>query len=254
MPNPRTLLREIGLTQSEIDVYLAMREGVVRVADIIKVTSRKRPTIYYALACLEKRGLVSKTGKSTEAYQAEPASRLVTIVQEKKKEADALMADVVELAAHLDTKKGSRREKPSVAFFEGEDAIKHVIMETLYCRDKHIDVVAPHDNFFQQIGRDFVAKYISTRAKRGIRTRSLWEGRVDKKTLKRYYEGHSEIRILPEVMHGKFAGTVFLYDDKTLCISSLKNGYCLLVKSQEHHDTMKAWFDGLWGTSKAHKV
>lgn len=254
MPNPRVLLREIGLTQSEIDVYLAMREGVVRVGDIIKVTGRKRPTIYYALQCLQKRGLVSKTGKSAEAYQAEPASRLVSIVQEKKKDADALMADVIEMAAHLDTKRGVRREKPSVAFFEGEAAIKNVIMETLYCRDKHIDVVAPHDNFFRQVGGDFLRKYISTRSKRGIHTRSLWEHTVDKKVLKQYYEGYSDVRILPNSMHGKFAGTIFLYDDKTLFISSLKNGYCVLTKSQEYHDTMRAWFDGLWNASKAHKT
>ena len=97
---------------------------------------------------------------------------------------------------------------------------------------------------------DFVKLFIEERMRRNIRTKNLWEEPVDKKLVKQYYENLSEIRILPEVMAGKFKTTVFLYDDKTLYISSLRNSFCVLITSQEHHDTMQAWFDGLWLSSQ----
>lgn len=250
MHSPHEILAELGLTESEIDVYLAMRRGIIRVQDIVKVTGRKRPTIYYALDSLQKRGLISKTGQSGEAaVRVESTKRLVIIAEEQKKKSEVLLRELELYAAELAAHDGVVRERPSVSFFEGVDAIKGVIMETLYCMTKEICVVAPQDNFFIQVGHDFREKYVDVRGKRGIRTRSLWEKPTDMKTYARYYSGLSDIRILPLVMRGAFESTVFLYDDKTLYISSAKNSYCILVTSREHHATMKAWFEGLWSTS-----
>jgi hypothetical protein len=68
-----------------------------------------------------------------------------------------------------------------------------------------------------------------------------------------YYEGVSEVRILPKIMHGKFHTTIFIYDDKTVYVSSKKQSYCVVITSQEHADTMQAWFEGLWASSKPAK-
>jgi len=253
MENPRLILQEIGLNESEVDVYLAMRQGIVRVQDIMKVTSRKRPTVYYAIDSLEKRGLVNKTGSTGDgSLRLAPLQRLFTIVEEKKRKTDDLLIDLGEMVAREKTQKSGTSERPSVAFYEGVDAVKNIIMETLYCRDKTIDVVAPSNNFFWQIGPDFVEKYVDLRGRRGIKTRSLWENPTDPRVYKRYYKGLSDIRLLPTAMKGQFLTTTFLYDDKVLSISSLKNGYCIVITSREYHDTMRAWFNGLWGASKNH--
>jgi hypothetical protein len=61
------------------------------------------------------------------------------------------------------------------------------------------------------------------------------------------------VKILPEVMQGNFQTTIFLYDDKTLYVSSKKNSYCILITSKEHTETMQAWFDVLWESSMLHK-
>ena len=124
-------------------------------------------------------------------------------------------------------------------------------METLYTQTKRIDCLAPHSNFFQQLGQDYVTQYISERNSRGIITRNLWEGAVDQKIVKDYYKNAS-IRLLPAKMKERFQTTLFLYDDKALYISSLKNAYALLMTSKEHHDFMAAVFDGLWDSSTPH--
>lgn len=247
MQNPRETLARLGLADSEIKVYLAMLGGARKVGEIMKTTRQKRPTVYYALTKLAERGLLRKTGRADEPYMPEPAERLRTVVESRVKEAGEIAKEIEALIPSLGPKTG-RLEKPEVAFYEGVEAVKNVIMETLYCKDRHIDSIAPTGNFFWGVGAGFAAGYVSERARRKIRTRNLWEAPIDPKRMRpQDYQGLSEIRVLPKVMHGRFSTTVFLFDDKTLYISSLKNAYALLVTSQEHHDAMTAMFDGLWG-------
>ena len=215
------------------------------------MTRQKRPTVYYALSCLERRGLISKTGKEgIRRFAVEPLQHLETIVEGKTKEVVELMADVKNIIPLLGAREMSFDKRPRVAFFEGAEAVKNVIMGSIYCREKQIDSVVPRENFFWQIGKVFVSRYVEARIERRIKTRNLWEQPIEKAIVEKYYQGLSEIRIVPPIMRDKFLTTVFLYDDKTLYVSSLKNGYCIQIVSQEHHDTMKAWFDGLWAGSK----
>jgi len=249
MQEPHAILARLGLAESESAVYLAMLRGARTARDIMKITRQKRPTVYYAIGKLEERGLVRDTGRGDERYAPEPPERLSTIVATRKKELDALAAEVKELLPSLTMRAHGAEKRPHVAFYEGAEAVKGVIMETLYCRGRHIDSIAPKDNFFWQVGHGFADAYVGERSARKIRTRNLWESPIDAKLRKRYYAGLSEIRLLPKVVQGRFATTVFLYDDKVLYISSLENAYALLVTSQEHHDTMTAFFDGLWAGS-----
>lgn len=250
MQEPQKILMQLGLAPSEIGVYLAMLSGSASVREVMKTTRQKRPTVYYALARLEERGLVRRTGRGDERYAAEPPERLATLAERRKKDVDALSKDIAELIPGLVNKAKRKESRPHVSFYEGAEAVMTIIMETLYCRSRHIDSIAPHDNFFWQVGQGFADSYIAERVSRKIRTRNLWEAPIDRRLLKQYYAGLSEIRLMPEVMHGAFGTTTFLFDDKTLSISSLDNSYALLVTSAEHHDTMTALFNGLWSCSK----
>ena len=258
MNEPRTQLQSLGLSESEVTVYLAMVSGVRAARDLVKATRLKRPTVYYALGCLEKRGLIRRPGidgigASERGFTVEPLGRLAVMAEERALEAAQLKERVAALIPSLAAEAAPEGARPAVSFYEGAEAVKHVIMDMLYCKGKQINSVAPKENFFWQIGRGFVELFVEERKRRGIKTKNLWEAPIDKGVLKRYYEGLSHVRILPETMKGKFKSTVFLYDDKTLYVSSLKDSSCVLIASKEHHDTMQAWFDGLWGASVQHE-
>jgi sugar-specific transcriptional regulator TrmB len=252
MQYPYDVLTSLGLTDAEVEVYLALRQGVERAADIVKTTGRKRPTVYYALDSLLKRGLISKTGASDAPFRAESPERLIAIANERKVEAMDALAGAAELAAHFETAEKGKGDHPAVAFYEGVNAVKRIVMESLYCAGKEIAVIAPQENFLKHAGPGFRAEYIQERVRRKIHTRSLWEGKADTAVIKKYYAGLSAVRVLPDVMRGRFESTIFLFDDKTLYISSRKDAYCILVTSKEHHATMQALFDGLWAGSKPH--
>jgi sugar-specific transcriptional regulator TrmB len=250
---PRELLRRLGLSEAEIVVYLAMLAGARSAQDIIKVTRAKRPTVYYALGCLEKRGLVGKSGsKGDKRFVVAPPTRLLTIAEERVLEAQKLQEEVEDVAPTLSSHMSQGNKKPVVTFYEGVEAVKGMIMESLYCRKKDINVVMPRENFFRDVGSEFMNVYRAERKRRGIHTRNLRDAPLSPEAFKKYYEGLSEVRILPKVMHGAFNTIMYLYDDKTLTISSLKNAYCVLITSAEYTDTMRAWFAGLWSVSTPH--
>ena len=72
------ILEEIGLSPAEVLVYIALLDGLKSVQEVIKSTNEKRPTVYYSLNSLEKRGLVSKTGKDYgNKFQVEPIEKLL---------------------------------------------------------------------------------------------------------------------------------------------------------------------------------
>jgi len=254
MQEPRKNLLSLGLSDSEVTVYLAMVSGAKTARDLVKVTGLKRPTVYYALGCLEKRGLMSKTGISGDkGFFLEPVEKLAIIAKEKALEISKLQKHIDEMIPSMTAGPSSTaNQKPTVAFYEGINAVKSVVMDMLYCKSKRINSVVPKQNFFWQVGQDFVETFVEERIKRNIKTKNLWESSVDKTLIKQYYENLSHVKILPEIMHGKFLTTVFIYDDKTLYVSSKNNSYCVLITSKEHAETMQAWFDGLWAFSKTH--
>jgi sugar-specific transcriptional regulator TrmB len=250
MADISTLLTQLGLSSSEIDVYLAMVEGSASAREIVKLTRRKRPTVYYALNALWQRGLISKVGtESSEAgFRLEPLTNLQDLADERTRAAGKLSAQVKELIPSMAT--GTSSEKPHVAFFEGVDAVKTRIMYTLYSRSRFIYSIVPKTNFFWQIGEDFVKSYVEERVSRGIKTRNLWESGANKELLDKYYRGMSTVKLLPKEMRGIFTTTIFFYDDKTLYVSSKKNSYCILIQSAEHFSMMKALFEGIWKNAK----
>lgn len=255
MIEPEVHLKSLGLTESEITVYLRMVAGAQSARDLIKTTKMKRPTVYYALNSLEKRGLVSKSGKESEGgYKVAPFERLLAIAKEKEDEAVTLTEHIGELIPGLHTMVGGTIEKPIVSFFEGVDAVKHVVMDVMYAKSKKVNLIVPEKTFFWGFGEEFLRKYIEERRSRSITTRNLWDMEIEPKEFKRYYSTFSETRVLPLAMKGKFKTTIFLFDDKTLYVSSYENCYAILVTSKEHNETITALFEGLWSVAKPYKL
>ena len=245
---PQAVLKRLGLSDSEIAIYLALTEGgALTASQLVKATRGKRPTVYYALRQLIDRGLCHKAGGTgVERFQAAPAKALRRVLEDRAREQAQLGKDIDAVVPLLMRKGEAVEGMPAVQFYEGEAAMKQAIMDTLYCRSRHIDSLAPADNFFFQAGKAYGADYVRERVARKITTRNLWEKPLDAATMRSQYAGLSQVRILPKGMHGRFRTTVFAYDDVVLYISSKKNGYALLVRSKEHVELVRAMYDALW--------
>jgi sugar-specific transcriptional regulator TrmB len=249
MLDPRTLLAKLDFTDAEVDVYLAMLGGALSAREIVQSTGRSRPTVYYSLSALERRGLVSKTGLENEGrLRVEPLQRLKAIVDQRQEELANVEASIQDFARQFRGRK-TGDNKPQVAFYEGLAGIRNVIMDTIYCHGKQIDTIVPKENFFCQLGPDFVEHYVEQRQSRRIVTRNLWATTIEEKIIKQFYD-RAEIRMMPGKLGEQFESTVFMYDDQVLYISSLASGYALLVRSEEHFHLMQTLYGVIWEASK----
>jgi len=241
------VLEEIGLSPAEVSVYVALLEGSQSVQEIIKITNEKRPTVYYSLNSLEKRGLVSKTGKEYgNKFQVEPIDNLEELVNKNIRKQNELLDKTKELKSIFS--KSKAESKVVVSYFDTLGAIKSAAFFSLYGKGRTIRTIVPADNFFHEIGVDFVKEYVKEKNKRGIKTKALWEDIPNKKIIEEYYSD-AEIRQLPINMHNSFATTIFIYDDKTLYISPKKENYAVLIQSGEHAKMMSAVFENIWNNA-----
>lgn len=249
----QAILQDIGLNPSEIEVFFSIIQGARSARDIINATNIKRPTAYYAINSLARRGLISESGAAgSKKFSPAPLLRLRTIAHEEKRRAEEAEDKINALIPALERMLGKESARPAISLYEGKSSVTNIIMETIFCRTKHIDTVVPKQNFFWQMGEPFVTRYVSARKKEEITTRSLWETPVGKNVINAFYKGFSQIRIMPKSMHNRFTTTVFMYDDSVLFIAPAQDAHCLLMNSKEYAETMRAWFDGLWERSTPH--
>jgi sugar-specific transcriptional regulator TrmB len=240
----KKILTELGVSEKEASVYIHMIQGIRDAKDLLKITDFKRPTLYYVLTSLEKRGLVKRQLiGGTKKYIPENPEVLIHLAKKKALEMEELEKSLLEL---LPTLVKQKIEKPNVSLFEGHEAVKSVIMSTLYTKNHHIDCIAPSNNFFFGVGEHFVKKYVEERRKRKISTRNLWEEKIASLEINDLYRDISSIRVLPKIMKGKWKTTIFIHDHDTLYVSSYDNAYAILIKSEEHAEMMRCIFDGLW--------
>lgn len=248
MLDTRSLLAQLHLTEAEIDVYLVLLKGVQSAREVINLTGRSRPTVYYALSSLERRGLIAKQGNSEEyRFQIEPLSRLKTILQDQEDSLETAKSQLAEfIEQHQERQPGDR---PQIAFYEGLQAVKNIIMESLYCHSRKIDSLVPSDNSFWQLGPEFIEHYVELRHTLDITTRNLWSKSVPRESIKKYYQ-KDQLRLLPDGMSDQFRTMIFMYDDVVLYVSSLTSGYALVVRSREHSEMMHVFYGAIWGLGK----
>jgi sugar-specific transcriptional regulator TrmB len=253
MHEPRKHLLSLGLAESEVTVYLAMLQGSITASTLIKTTDLKRPTVYYALGCLEKRGLVGKTGsEGDKRFFVEPPEKLQSLVNEKINEVSLLKDHINEIIPILNDSTQSEKQRPVVTYYEGVPAVQGVIMDMLYAKEKEISSLVPKENFFWSVGENFVKRYVTERTRRNIHTRNLWEQKVKPSVMKQYYGASSQVRIMPNDMHNTFETSIFIYNTSVLYISSKKQAYAILITSSEHTKMMLSLFNSVWIRSEKH--
>lgn len=245
MQDIRKILHNIGLSASEISVYQALLEGAVRAKEIMNVTGEKRPTVYYALQGLEQRGLVSKTGKEHGSlFQIESLERLQVLAEQKVQKQEELLADVESLISSYVPKHAA--STIHVSHFDSLESIKSAIMYSVYAKNKKIYTIVPKQNFFSDVGPDFIKRYVLEKKRRGVATKALWEHMPKSSVIREYYTDDSEARNMPKELRGDFETTTFIYDDKVLHIGPKKELYAVLIQSNSYQKSMKALFDMAW--------
>jgi len=238
------LLREIGLTDSEIKAYLALLElGSATAGPIIeksKVTSSK---IYEILERLMQKGLVNFVIKSkTRYYDTQSPSRLKEYLQEKKRTIQEQEIEIEKLIPQLEIKRELAKNKNEASIHKGIKAIKNFylnILDELNPGDEYFVLGANYGDHAMGI-RSFFHKYHQQRADKKIKLNMLVNSDT-RGTLVETTALNSEVCYLPPHLMSNMT-TVF-YKNKAFIFFLTSEPTGFLIESKEVVDGFRSYYD-----------
>lgn len=239
--NKEEALKQFGLTEKEIKVFLANLDlGTSLVQDISKKAGTYRTYTYEVLKSLKEKGLVSYVIKSGKQY-FEPVNpnKLISLLKEKENAMKQILPE-------LNSIYQATTEKPRIEVFEGKEGLKTLLSDMLN-EKKEILNLASSKKVLDILEFDF-PKFIIQRVKLKIPARILTE--KTSSSIKHKKEGrskHRELRFLPN--NKAFTNATFIYGDKVAIMSLHENYLGILIKNKEIANNWKLIFNLLWKLS-----
>lgn len=242
------LLEDIGLTEGETKVYLALLEiGTTTTGALVKKSGISASKVYLILDRLAKKGLVGHVIKEGVKYfQAAEPKRILDYVEEKEQELVEKKQNIMDMLPELIAKQQLGKEKRRAEIYEGKKGVTNLFRNILdeLKRGEEYYVIGAGLGFEENLNlQDFFLKYHAERAKRGIKVYMLANVSI-KKTLVPTISQCGEVQLLPEDFINNVQIT--FYKEKTFIILWSKEPIAFLIHNAEMVDGFKKYFDLLW--------
>lgn len=239
-------MRQLGLSQEEAKVYLALLElGSSYVSLIAKKAKVNRVACYHTLGKLVEKGLISRfTKNKVKWFGIESPKTLVKKQKEQLEYAQQLLPKLLSV-------KSVSAYKPKINYFEGSEGIKDMFLDTLSAKDELLGYTNLAD-VPKVLSAEFIREYAIRKLKKGIKTRML--SPTSKKALKYtksfYPKGFNEK--LMEILYVNHKEFMFeyeidIYENKVAIISlNPKELMGIIIESPIFAKTQRAIFNLAW--------
>jgi HTH-type transcriptional regulator, sugar sensing transcriptional regulator len=252
MNDIKTLLKQFDCNEDEISIFgTLLNSGEQTVASIAKNTSTKRTTVYGIITRLLQKNLIEEIHKnSVKTYR--------TIDKEKlKKNLDNKIDNLKNIKDNVDilmtSLSGTKTMKPELKFFEGKEGVQFVLNDLIIRKNIETETFWPIEKMLKILGKDYFKFLNRERIKRNIYTRAIWPEKqiIDTKTHPYMGSGEEflrEIRIAPKQID--FSMGYWIYENNVAFISSEKEVYAFIIKSEEFADMLRKQWELVWSLSK----
>ncbi len=242
-------LEEIGLTQGEVRVYIALLElGETTTGAIIKKSKITGSKVYEILERLIEKGLVSHVIKEkTKYFQASSPKRLLDYLGKKERELFQDKKEIERLIPLLESKQKSKEKIQSSQIFEGYEGIKTVfnlILESLKSREEYY-AFSIGDELENEKVRLFFQNYHRKRISRKIKVKIIANSR------RPFFRELSRLKDLQiRYYDNPVPLGVFIFKDYVATLTFREKPTAFLIRSQQIADSYKDFFINLWEKSK----
>lgn len=246
------VLQNIGLTDGEIRVYLALIElgpsTSGPITDKSKVSSSK---IYNILERLMQKGLVSYIVKEkTRHYQAEDPIKIKEYVIRKEDEIKQQKEEIDKLIPTIQLKKKLERNKSEVQVYKGFKGIQAItghIYSNLNRGDIWYNIGVP--SYQDEKYHNYWHKDHLRRIKAGIKCKMLFNPKTPKETLKqRNTYKYCDARYMPIPV--ETPSWILIYKFVTVIILPGNEPIAIEINNKEIADSFMQYFYAFWKLSK----
>ena len=234
-------LKEIGLTDNEITIYLELLKlGEALASDLADRTGVNRTLTYQILNNLLKRGLISYVIKNnTKYFKAGTPSKLLDFLKEKELNIQKLIPELLKL-------KKPGEKKHSVELYEGKEGLKTILNDVIRTKPKDfVDMTSGMTVIV--LPRYWMDQWHNERVKIIPKSRFLYNhteiGIKRSKELSKYLK--TEVRLLPKGFESP--SHIFTYADKVaIALWEKEFPFAILIKSKEIAKRFKEFFEWFW--------
>lgn len=200
------ILEDLGLSQNEAKVYLALlKYGTMNLRDLTRTSGLYRPNAYEALDRLGKKGLVGIgfAGKR-KVYNAVDPSRLKSLLEERNKRLELLLPELLQM--------GESKEKPHIDILYGREGLKTILDDEIAV-GKTMHVLQSSETVETRVG-SYLEISRARRAAAKIKMKILY-GKKDADWARKAAEfPHTEARMGEE----QWGVTIDVYGDRTVIV------------------------------------
>lgn len=237
------ILKEIGLTGTEIKIYLALLNlGATSVGKIVEETSVYRKNLYDALNKLIDKGLVTYVVENKiKFFQAKKPENLITYLDEQKSKVDEKKLEIEKLLPELNAKFGSLPSEIEAEIYRGEEGIKTILNECLHYKEVlFIGATGDVENRLPY----FWPHYNKKREKLSCKWKLLLVNEAKTKSIinSKYYE----YKILPKILSG--LNVIYIYGDYVANVLWLEKPLAFVIKHKTLANNYRKYFDFIWKT------
>lgn len=234
-------LKDIGLTENEISVYLAgLGLGETTIQRISDKSGVKRTTVYHTVDYLKTKGLFSTAiTKGRKKYIAEDPRKILEIMERQKKNLEDMMPKLLSMANFMD-------KKPKIKYYDGEQGIKEIYEDTLKYPNSEI-LAWVNSEAITNFKIDYLKNYyLPQRLKKKIWVRAV-APLTDEMKNYQSRDGQSLRKTkLIKNKNASFDTEIAIYGSDNLSIVDFKEKMGIVIKNIQIHQTFKKIFETYW--------
>ncbi len=241
MDNLNFALKEYGLSDKEIKVYLALLPlGSINLQEIAKRVDIPRTTIYNTLNYLLKKGLVSfVVKKHVRYYKATDPQKLLDKLNEKKELINSILPNLKSL-------KETIKKSSSVEIYESRKGL-FTVLSDIFKVNQMVYYFGSY-TLSKEFLKHFPEHFRNLRLIRKISAKIVMDPYDEESFHKKEYQELTEMRFTNSLKN--FPCMVFIYGDK-VAIYTLQNDFIgIIIDNLEISKAMRLIFDMYWNIAK----
>ena len=239
------ILREIGLSENEIKIYLELlKKGSNSAYELGKLTGIYRPHVYDKLEQLMNKGLVTHIYKGAKKYfQATGPEKIKQILENRKNEIETQENALDKVLPELEAMSNLTREDTYVEVFKGKEGLKYFLKDIIKT-GQDVLVSGIDDQKYQNALPIFMKQYFRDLKNNKIKEKVITMKKkqvflFDKKT-----SPTTEYRFLEEKQFNPT--NTFIYGDKIVIVVWGTPITATMIKNKNVAETYKNHFNQLW--------
>jgi len=249
------VLQNIGLTDGEIRVYLALiKLGSCTTGPITDKSRVSSSKVYHILEKLLQKGLISYIIKEkTRYYQAEDPIKLNEYINKKEKELQNQKKEISKLIPELQLEKQTEVTKSETQIYKGFKGIQ-TISDHMYSKLKKGDIFynIGVPSFQEEKYHAYWHEDHMKRIKLGIKCKLLFNIKTTKKVLKhRNSYKDCDARYMPILV--ETPSWILVYKDVAAIILQSDEPMVIEITNKQIADSFKQYFEAFWKLSKPFK-